>query len=171
MRYKRNVLALAVLVALLAGCSGKSDQKELTAEERTRLYRTAIETARDEELNEAMEILTSPEGDLADLIFDMLGVEAADMTAFAISVSPVNIRAYGIAAIFPAAGREDDVRDGLEQFIDNQKESFHQYLEDQYQVASDARLETLEDGTILLVMCEDQDAVFDAVRDAVEAGE
>lgn len=170
MRY-RKILALAALLALLAGCAGDSEQKELTAEERTRLYQTAIENARDEETNQAVDIITAPDQDLADLVFDMLGVEAADLSAFALSVSPVNIRAYGIAAIFPAAGREDDVREGLEQFIDNQKESFHQYLEDQYQVASDARLETLEDGTILLVMCEGQDGVFDAIRDAIEAGE
>ena len=42
-------------------------------------------------------------------------------------------------------------------------------LADQYEVAENARLETLEDGTILLVMCEDQDTVFDAIADAVQA--
>ena len=28
---------------------------------------------------------------------------------------------------------------------------------------------TLEDGTVLLVMCEGQDGVFDAIRDRIEA--
>ena len=28
---------------------------------------------------------------------------------------------------------------------------------------------TLEDGTVLLVMCQDQDAVFDAIRDTILA--
>ena len=36
-------------------------------------------------------------------------------------------------------------------------------------MASSARLETLEDGTVLLVMCQDQDAVFDKIRDAILA--
>ena len=41
-------------------------------------------------------------------------------------------------------------------------------MADLYEIASHAHLETLEDGTILLVMCEDQDAVFDAIRDTIE---
>ena len=98
----------------------------------------------------------------------MLGVTAADMSAFALSVSPMNIKAYGIAAIYPAAGKSDAVLEGLNAFIDRQKQSFEQYLADQYEIAGNARLETLEDGTILLVMCEDQDAVFDAIRDTIE---
>ena len=57
----------------------------------------------------------------------------------------------------------------LEGFIDRQKQSFEQYLADQYDIASNARLETLEDGTVLLVMCQDQDAVFDAIRDTILA--
>ena len=32
-----------------------------------------------------------------------------------------------------------------------------------------ARLETLSDGSILMVMTENQDTVFDAIKDAVEA--
>ena len=38
----------------------------------------------------------------------------------------------------------------------------------QYQVAQGARLETLEDGTVLLVMCQDGDAVFEAIRGELE---
>ena len=105
---------------------------------------------------------------MADVIFELLGVTAADMSAFALSVSPMNIKASGIAAIYPAAGKSDAVLEGLNAFIDRQKQSFEQYLADQYEIASNARLETLEDGTILLVMCEDQDAVFDAIRDTIE---
>ena len=54
-------------------------------------------------------------------------------------------------------------------FRSRQKQSFEQYLADQYDIASNARLETLEDGTVLLVMCQDQDAVFDAIRDTILA--
>ena len=43
-----------------------------------------------------------------------------------------------------------------------------QYLAAQYEVAKNARLETLEDGTLLLVMSEGQDALFDAIRDSIE---
>ena len=146
----QRTLPLLLLLALLAGCGTSSQPSALTAEERTQLYQTAIESARDAEMNEA------------------IGILAADMSAFALSVSPMNIKAYGIAAIYPAAGKSDAVLEGLNAFIDRQKQSFEQYLADQYEIAGNARLETLEDGTILLVMCEDQDAVFDAIRDTIE---
>mgnify|MGYP000529632356 CR=1 FL=1 len=164
----QRTLPLLLLLALLAGCGTSSQPSALTAEERTQLYQTAIESARDAEMNEAIGILTDAGDDMADVIFELLGVTAADMSAFALSVSPMNIKAYGIAAIYPAAGKSDAVLEGLNAFIDRQKQSFEQYLADQYEIASNARLETLEDGTILLVMCEDQDAVFDAIRDTIE---
>ena len=81
----------------------------------------------------------------------------------------MNVKAYGIAAVMPAEGKEEAVKEGLQGFIDRQKSSFETYLADQYAVAESARLETLEDGTVLMVMCEDQDTVFDGIRAAIEA--
>ena len=95
-----------------------------------------------------------------DPLMQALGATNADLGLM--------VSAYGIAAIYPAAGKSDAVLEGLNAFIDRQKQSFEQYLADQYEIAGNARLETLEDGTILLVMCEDQDAVFDAFRDTIE---
>ncbi len=37
-------------------------------------------------------------------------------------------------------------------------------------MAESARLETLSDGTVLMVMCQDQDTVFDAISKAIEEG-
>lgn len=108
--------------------------------------------------------------DMAETFFALLGVTAQDMTAYALTMSLMNVRAYAIAAIYPAAGKEDAVLEGLSAFIDSQKQSFEQYLADQYEIASNAKLETLSDGTILLVMCENQDAVFDSIRDVIERG-
>ena len=159
----QRTLPLLLLLALLAGCGTSSQPSALTAEERTQLYQTAIESARDAEMNEAIGILTDAGDDMADVIFELLGVTAADNAELGLMVS-----AYGIAAIYPAAGKSDAVLEGLNAFIDRQKQSFEQYLADQYEIAGNARLETLEDGTILLVMCEDQDAVFDAIRDTIE---
>ena len=101
----QRTLPLLLLLALLAGCGTSSQPSALTAEERTQLYQTAIESARDAEMNEAIGILTDAGDDMADVIFELLGVTAADMSAFALSVSPMNIKAYGIAAIYPAAGK------------------------------------------------------------------
>ena len=80
----------------------------------------------------------------------------------------MNVKAYGIALVRPAQGKEDAVKEALQGFIDTQKSNFETYLADQYEVAKAARLETLSDGTILMVMAEDQDAIFDAIKDAVE---
>ena len=92
----QRTLPLLLLLALLAGCGTSSQPSALTAEERTQLYQTAIESARDAEMNEAIGILTDTGDDMADVIFELLGVTAADMSAFALSVSPMNIKAYGI---------------------------------------------------------------------------
>ena len=83
----------------------------------------------------------------------------------------MNVKAYGIAAVYPADGREAQVEDGLSAFIDQQRQNFQQYLPDQYEIAQAARLETLSDGTILMVMCKDQDGVFDRIRTAIIEGE
>lgn len=163
-------LPLAALV-LLTGCGKQTETKtELTAAERTQLYRTAIEGARDQELNDAVGVVTSASEDQGQAVFDALGLKAEQVEACALSVSMMNVKAYGIAAIYPAEGWEEAVRNSLNDFIVRQKENFQQYLPDQYEIASKARLETLKDGTILLVMCEDQDRVFEDIRTAVEAG-
>lgn len=159
----------ALLVFSLAGCAKPADKPQLSSEERTTLYQTAIENARDAETNEYNPIATDPDS-LGPFALDLLGVSLEDLNSYAISVSAMNIRAYGIAAIYPAAGKSEVVLEGLHSFVDAQKRNFDQYLADQYDIASNARVETLEDGTLLLVMCENQDAVFDSIKDAIEAG-
>lgn len=168
----KRLTAIALVLALaLTGCAGKkSNEKTLSPAERTQLYETAISAARDEEINRIQPILTSAEEGDAELIFTLLGVTLEDMSAYALSVSLMNVKAYAIAAIYPAAGKEDTVLEGLRSFVGSQIQSFERYLPDQYEIAVNARLETLEDSTVLLVMCEDQDAVFDAISDAILKG-
>lgn len=166
---KRFFSLMLLPILLLAGCSS-APESQLTAQERTELYRSAIQDARDQDANDAFPIITSADDDTASFLLDLMGLSAEDMSAFAISASAMNVKAYGIAAVYPAEGRDEEVKDALEGFVDRQKQSFEQYLADQYDIANNARLETLEDGTILLVMCEGQDQVFTAIRSAIEAG-
>ena len=162
-------LALALTVTALAGCSGKSGSDK-TAEELTELYSSAI-TDNGGEMVEYNPVFTEvKEDDMSAIILENLGLLVEDMKAFAVSSSVMNVQAYGIAAVMPAEGKAETVTDALQSYIDAQKASFEQYLADQYEVASSAKLETLEDGTILMVMCEDQDTVFDAISSAILAG-
>lgn len=167
-----RLLPLLLVLSFVTSCTSTQQAQEtaMSNEARTQLYQSAIEDARDQELNESMPVLTSSEDETAELLFSMLDVSGEDMQAFALSVSPMNVKAYGIAAIYPAAGKEQTVLDGLNGFIDQQKHNFELYLADQYDIANQARLETLDDGTILMVMCPDQDTVFDAIRAKIETG-
>lgn len=166
-------LAALMLTAALAGCSNgggtKPQESETpkTAEEIAAGYKTAIEAARDQEMNEAVPVITSTDDDMADMILPMLGITDENTTAFAVAVSAMNVKAYGIAAIMPAEGKVDEVKEGVDAFVAQQKSNFEFYLADQYDVANAAKVETLDDGTVLLVMSEGQDKIFDSIKDAL----
>lgn len=164
---RTGILALTLVFALLLGCTGKPAATR-TPEEYTSLYQRALEGAVHEDDLDAVGVLTAADAADAEMTFALLGVTAEDMSAFALSVSLMNVRAYGVALAMPASGREDTVRQGFEGFVENQKQSFERYLEDQYAIASAARVETLEDGTVALVMCEDQDQVWESIKKTLE---
>jgi hypothetical protein len=104
---------------------------------------------------------------MAELTFELLGVTEADMDAYAISLSAMNVHAYTIALILPAEGREDTVLDSLNSYVERQQQNFEFYLEDQYEIAKSAKVETLSDGTVLLLMDSNADAEYDAIVDAL----
>lgn len=164
-----SVACAALLVAVLTSCGQKTGSTR-TPEELTQLYSQAI-TESGGEMVEYNPVITqaNSEDDMNAMILESMGLKGEDMTAFAASGSMMNVKAYGIAAVMPAEGKEEAVKAGLQGFIDHQKSSFETYLADQYAVAEDARLETLEDATVLMVMCEGSDDVFDQIRDAIEA--
>ena len=161
--------ALAIAMLALAGCSGGQKAPERTPEELTQVYADAI-TDNGGELVEYNPVTSEvKEDDMSAMMVEAMGLKQEDMTAFGISMSMMNVQAYGIAAVMPAEGKEEAVTQALQGYIDQQKAAFENYLADQYEIAGAARLETLSDGTVLMVMCSDQDAVFDAIKAAIEA--
>ena len=157
-----------VFLTLLSSCSTPSPKPTLSYEERVDLYETAIESACDQAANESFPLIDDADDDTAQAVFDSLNLSAEDMSAYAISAPLINDKAYAVAAIYPAAGKDDAVLESLRRYVSSQQHSFKNDLPDQYKIAVDTRLETLGDGTVLLVMCNDQDAIFNAIRNTIE---
>lgn len=161
------VLVFALALAAFAGCGAKPAEDNstgLSPEEQSALYAEAIENAQDEE--SGFSVMT-PEDEIPELMYTFLGFEPEDAEALALSVSLVNIKAYGIVLVKPAEGKKDAIKTGLQSFIDNQKQSFDHYLPDQFAIAESARLETLKDGSLLMVMTPNVDTVFESISAAL----
>ena len=168
-----SALLAAALCLALAACGQKEGAPAAkTPEELTAAYTQAITAARDDELNDFFPVMTKGDDTdpvNAEMTFALLGFTPEDTDAYGVSMSLMNVSAYTIVAVKPAEGKEDTVQEGLENYIEAQKGSFQFYLEDQYEIASNAKLEKLNDGTLVLVMCENQDTVFDSIKTALEA--
>lgn len=128
----------------------------------------AITSSRTDEENEAYPVF-SDKAAIEDAYYQVVGFTAADVDDIAMSVSLINVKAYGIVIAKPAEGCEETVKAGLQGFIDTQCANFETYLADQYEIAKNAKLETLDDGTIIMVMCENADAVYEAIVAALAA--
>lgn len=127
-----------------------------------------ITGARAADFNEAYPILMSQEDPSAQLISDVTGLNYDDMESFAISVSAMNVKAYGVAIVKPAEGKAEAVTAAINTFVENQKKAFESYLPDQKEIADAATVETLEDGTIVLVMSEGGADVQKAILEALK---
>lgn len=122
----------------------------------------AITAARTDEENEAYPVFSDKDA-IEDAYYQVVGFSASDVSEIAMSVSLINVKAYGIVIVKPAEGCADTVKAGLQAFIDTQCANFETYLVDQYEIAKNAKLETLDDGTIVMVMCENADTVYDSI--------
>lgn len=171
---KRALPLLLALALTLSACAKKEDTKpgaDKTPEEYAAAYSEAIQAARNDEMNEYFPVVTNengfPDATEEEMTFALLGFTAEDVDAYAVSLSLMNVNAYAIVAAKPAQGKEETVKTGLENYVEAQKASFENYLEDQHEIASSAKVETLDDGTVLLVMSEGQDEIFKSIKDTL----
>lgn len=167
MMKKTFAAALALSMLTLAGCSNQPSTPSTakTPEELTTLYADAI-TAHGGEMVEYNPVVSEFNEESA-MFTEMMGLEADEVSAFGVSTSMMMVHAYGIAAVMPAEGEHDDVVEDLQSFIDLKRSQFELYLPDQYEIALNARLDTLEDGTVLMVMTADQDTVFENISKTI----
>lgn len=171
---KRLLPLLLILALALTACAKKQEEApgaNKTPEEYAAAYSDAIQAARDSEMNEYFPVITNaigfPDATEEEMTFALLGFTKEDVEAYGVSMSLMNVNAYAIVAVKPVEGKEETVKTGLENYIDSQKASFENYLEDQHEIAASAKLDTLDDGTLLLVMAEGQDTLFSAIKDAL----
>ena len=54
-------------------------------------------------------------------------------------------------------------------YVESEQQSMEHYLEDQYQIAKNAKVETLPSGEVVLVCCEDSDTVLANLKKALAA--
>ena len=88
-------------------------------------------------------------------------------TDFAASLSSMMVQSYGVAIVKPADGKTQDVVDAMDAYILGQQQAMEHYLEDQYQIASSARVATVPTGEVVMVCCENSGAVMDAIKAAL----
>lgn len=164
-----TLLLAAVLVLSFAACEKKEPEAVLPEEPKisSEDLKAAIEGARDEELNQVIPVLTSVNDAGAQQVLTTLGLETEKMECYAMSVSLINIKAYGIVLVKPVEGEEEAVTAALEAFVESMRKSFENYLPAQAEIANAATVETLENGVIMLVMSDGHDTVRDFIAQAV----
>lgn len=135
-------------------------------------YTLVIEAARNPELNELgmYDIVTGPNDALYDTIFsETFGFKEEDYEKYAISIGTIITISYGTIIILPKEGRQQAVVDQMHSFVEQQKKSMENYLQDQYEIANSAVIETAPTGEVLLAMTENADEVMKAMQEALAA--
>ena len=184
---KRIIASLLAGLCLLAlvGCSGGSKADSSTPKD----YSQIIHDARSDEDNKYEMIFTKGEDgkftaqygysaeyeadqlsdEVANMMMPLLGLEDDMYDDFAASVSGMMVSVYGVAIVKPAEGKADAVKQALQDFVTHEQMSMEHYLEDQYQIAKAAKVEVLPSGEVVLVCCENSDAVLSAIKTALAA--
>ena len=184
---KRLIAALLAGLTLFAlvGCSAGSKADFAAPKD----YSQILHDARTDEENEYDMIFTKGEdgkftaidgysaeyeaGQLDDevrsILLPLLNLEDDMYTDLAASLSAMMVRSYAVAIVKPAEGKTQDVVDAMDAYVQSQQKSMEHYLEDQYQIASAARVATVPTGEVVMVCCEDSDTVFENIKKALAA--
>ena len=187
MKLKRIFAALLAGAALLAlvGC-GTSGSSSAAAKKD---YTQILHDARSDEDNEYEMIFTKgedgkftaqygysasyPADDLNDeiqnMLLPLLDLPEGSYTDLAASLSAMMVQSYGVAIVKPAEGKTQEVVDAMDAYIQNQQQTMEHYLEDQYQIAASAKVATVPTGEVVMVCCENSDAVMNAIKTALAA--
>ena len=178
------LLAFCCSLLLLTGC-GSSGKTDSTPKD----YAQILHDARSDEDNEYNMIFspdknggfTARDGyssqyeadalndEIQNMLLPLLDLPEGSYTDFAASISAMMVQSYGVAIVKSAEGRTQDVVDALDAYILGQQQSMEHYLEDQYQIAAAAKVKTVPTGEVVMVCCENSDAVLASIKAALAA--
>lgn len=182
-----SLLAGAALLTLVGcGTSGKPASSEAA---QPKDYTQILHDARPEEFNEYHMIFSKTEDggfaaqygysdqyessqledEVQNMLLPMLNLQDDQYTDFAASLSAMMVQSYGMAIVKPAEGKTQEVVTALEDYVQNERQSMEHYLEDQYQIALNAKVETMPTGEVVMVCCEDSDTVLANIKAALAA--
>ena len=65
--------------------------------------------------------------------------------------------------------KQQAVSEALDAYVQSQMQSMEHYLEDQYQIAASSHISTAPTGEVILVCCENPEAVMNAIKTALAA--
>ena len=178
-------LMAGILMLALVGC-GTSGSSSASAKKD---YTQILHDARSDEDNDYLMIFTKGKDgkftaqygysaeyeadqlsdEVANMMMPLLGLEDGMYDDFAASVSGMMVSVYGVAIVKPAEGRTQDVVDAMDAYVQSQQKAMERYLEDQYEIASAARVVTVPTGEVVMVCCEDSDTVLENIKKALAA--
>ena len=170
---KAIALALGAILCLglLAACgtpAADPTPTPLSGAELAEHYKAAIEAGRTESDNADRPISCTGDGqDQGELFWQMLGFAAEDVDAYAVSLSLMNTQAYCVGLFKPVEGKAEAVSAGLQKYVESMQSSFEFYLPDQGEIANNAILKTLDDGTVIIVMSDGWDEVYAGITEAL----
>ena len=174
---KRIIACLMAGVMLLAlvgcGASGSSGSASSAAKKD---YTQILHDARSDEDNKYEMIFTKGEdgkftaqyGYSAEYEADQLSDEVANMMMPLLGLEDDMYDDFA-ASVSGMMGKTQDVVDAMDAYVQSQQKSMEHYLEDQYQIASAARVATVPTGEVVMVCCEDSDTVFENIKKALAA--
>lgn len=174
------LLALGCALLVFTGCGSK---KDTTPKDYTQI----IHDAREAEDNDYYMIFSPaedgkftaqygysasyPADDLNDeiqnMLLPLLDLPEGSYTDLAASLSAMMVQSYGIAIVKPAEGKTQEVVDAFDNYVLSQQQTMEHYLEDQYEIAKAAKVETAPTGEVILVCCEDSDTVLANIKAAL----
>ena len=163
------LLALGCALLVFTGCGSK---KDTTPKDYTQI----IHDAREAEDNDYYMIFSPaedgkftaqygysasyPADDLNDeiqnMLLPLLDLPEGSYTDLAASLSAMMVQSYGVAIVKPAEGKTQEVVDAMDAYIQNQ-------------IAAAAKVATVPTGEVVMVCCENSDAVMNAIKTALAA--